>query len=224
MYVCLCVGHCDGICFPSWWTGNYHYIPLCEAKEVVREGERQEEYVLLCVCVCVCVCVRERGGGGRFCLQRNTIELRRPPEWGELRRTTGSINGYEYPSLPSSAEKKKRAAMGTKNEGVQKCPPPPAILFTFLPLPLLLCLFIPLLLFLLLLHLNLFLNTTPSTSTASHPVPPPSPLSVSLSLLLCSRLERSQLLRGLQCYAIAQAESWGGGVQGGGGWGGGGTE
>lgn len=40
---------------------------------------------------------------------------------------------------------------------------------------------------------------------------PPTTLSVSPSLRLCSRVERSQLLRGLQCYAIAQAERRGGG-------------
>lgn len=38
------------------------------------------------------------------------------------------------------------------------------------------------------------------------------PLFVPLSLLLCSRLQHSQLLWGLQSYAIAQAESWGWGL------------
>lgn len=55
----------------------------------------------------------------------------------------------------------------------------------------------------LLLPLLLLTLSTPRQPKAPLILSPP-PLSVSLSLLLCSRLERSQLLRGLQCYAIAQ--------------------
>lgn len=63
-----------------------------------------------------------------------------------------------------------------------------------------------------LLLLFILLLNSPSTKNTSHSVIPSPCLCLSLSLLLCSRLQHSQLLWGLQSYAIAQAESWGWGL------------
>lgn len=53
-----------------------------------------------------------------------------------------------------------------------------------------------------LLWIHLYTALTKNTFHSVTPLPP----ALSPSLHLCSRDERSQLLRGLQCYAIAQAE------------------
>lgn len=127
---------------------------------------------------------RERGVCGKVLLtkEHRSAETSTWMRWAE---TYCPINKRIWASQPAerSRKGKNEGQREQKQGGVESDPQP------ILPL------------------LLLTLNSPPSPhQNTSHLVTPSHP-SVSLSLL-CSRLQRSQLLRGLQCYAIAQAESW----------------